>query len=486
MSHLFRSLGAVLLAAAALPASAVYVNSRGTGQALLFPYYTVNAGQQTILSVVNTTPRTKLAEVSFREAYNGRVVLRFDVVLAPHDTWTATTFEHLDQNRPAAAVGVRDDSCTVPGVDVWTGTAFGAPYQLFLPYDYSDGNEDGGPTGPDRMREGYFHIVERAELFGDLNTAAIQRQCGVFQDLRAIAAGPLTRPPSGGLRGSFAIVDVAEGTLFGGNATALEAFSSTQLLSTTIDPAAYDAFASVNDGGSAVRAQVFVGGKLVDLVYPPHRAANAVSAVLMADALSGDVSREAGLGSNTEWVVTAPTKRFHADATRAVTQLAPFASAFDTTDRDASCSPFDATLFDRQGRTIAVTPDPVGSPPVSTLPQFAFCHATDVVSFGPAPGVNGTPVLGARVGTHVGNPVPATETGLLTLTPVGGGNIPRPFLPAGSAGPGLRGLPLIGFEALKYINGNVTPGVLANYTLGRPLNTTANCTDTVGTAVVCP
>ncbi|GMV28962.1 MAG: hypothetical protein AMXMBFR59_10870 [Rhodanobacteraceae bacterium] len=474
-----------LLAAAALPASALYVNPRGTGQALLFPYYTVNAGQQTLLSVANTTGRTKLVEVSLREAYNGRVVLRFDVVLAPHDTWIATTFEHLDDSGPVAAIGLRDDSCTVPGTDLWTGQLFGAPYQELLPFDYTGPNEDGGPITPDRMREGYFHVVERAELIADLATAATQRNCNAFQDLRAIAAGPLVRPPAGGLRGSFAIVDVAQGTILGGSATAIEAFSTTPLMSATTDPAAYDALASVNAGGNAVLAQAFVGGKLVDMLFPPARAVDAISAVLMSDALLGDVSREAGLGSNSEWIVTAPTKRFHADATRARTQLAPFASAFDVTYPAASCSPFGAEMFDRQGRTITLSPDPVGSPPVSVLPQFALCHATDIVSFGPAFGSSGSPVLGARVGTHVGNPSPATEAGSLVLA-LGSDGESRSFLPPGSTGPGLRGLPVIGFEAVKYVNGNVTPGVLANYTLGRALPSTASCTNTVGGVVACP
>jgi hypothetical protein len=485
MRHWKKTLAVSLLAAVSLPASALYVNPRGTGQVLLFPYYTVNANQQTIFSVVNTTPRTKLFEVSLRESYNGRVVLRFDVVLSPHDTWSATTFEHTDNDQPVAAIGLRDNSCTIPSSDLWQGVLFGAPFQQLLPFDYTGNAEDGGPKTLDRMREGYFHVTERAEFIGDLNTAATQRNCGVLQDLRAIAAGPLVRPPAGGLRGSFAIVNVAQGTILGGNATAIDGFSSTPLMSTTIEPPAYDAFASVNDGGNAVRAQAFVGGKLVDLLYPAIRATDAITAVLMADSLYGDVTREAAIGSNSEWVLTAPTKRFHADATRARTQLAPFTSKFNTTNPAASCSAFDATLFDRQGRAITLTPDPVGSPPVSVLPQFALCHATDVVSFGPAFGSNGSPVLGARVGTHVGNPSPATEAGALTLS-LGTEGEARRFLPAGSAGPGLSGLPLIGFEAIKYVNGNVLPGVLANYTLGRPLTTSANCTNAVGGVVACP
>ncbi|MBL8300118.1 MAG: hypothetical protein JNN30_17405 [Rhodanobacteraceae bacterium] len=485
MRNWLHTLSLSLLAAASLPASAVYVNPRGTGQVLLFPYYTVNAQQQTMFSVVNTTDRSKLVEVSFRESYNGRVVLRFDVVLSPHDTWTVTTFDRDDQEERGAAIGLRDNSCTVPDIDVWTGNIGGAPFQQLLPFDYTGDAQDGGPTTNDRMREGYFHVVERGELIGDLATAATQRRCSAFQDLRAIAASSRVTPPTGGLRGSFAVVNVGQGTLLGGNATAIEALSTTPLVSATLEPAAYDALAAVNAGGEAVRAQTFVNGKLLELTFPPNRAVDAISAVLMTDSLFADVSREASLGSNTEWVITAPTKRFHTDAARAKTQLAPFTNSFNTTHPAASCSNFSTTLYDRQGRAITLSSDPQGTPPPGALPQFALCHATDVVSFGPAFGSNGSPVLGAKVGTHIGNPTPAAETGALTLA-LGVNGEARSYLPAGSTGPGLRGLPVIGFEALKYINGNVTPGVLANYTLARPLNSSATCTNAVGVATACP
>jgi hypothetical protein len=475
------------LLSAALPASAMYVNPHGTGQALLFPYYTVNAGQQTVFSVVNTTGRTKIAEVSFRESYNGRAVLRFDVVLAPHDTWTATTIEHPELDRPVPIIVQRNAACTSPAANLWTGTLHGTlPYQEFLPFDYTGNAADGGSVSIDRAREGYFHIVERAELEGELDVAAKQRNCAAFANLRVIASGPFVRPPAGGLRGSFAIVDVAEGTILGGNATAIDGFSTTTLLSATVDPPFYDAFGSANAGGSPVGAQVFIDGKMVNLQFPPSRAVDAISAVLMKDALLGDVTHESALGSNSEWVITAPTKRFHTDAARAKTQLAPFSSAFNTTHPAASCSAFKPTLFDRQGRAIELTPDPAGSPQTSPLPQFALCHATDVVSFEPASGSSESAVLGARVSTYINKPRPATETGSLTLTLGTTTGSAQSFLPPGTSGPGLRGLPVIGFEAIKYINANVTPGVLANYTLTRPLTSASSCTSATGSPVACP
>ncbi len=475
-----------ILAAGALPAQAMYINPRGTGQALIFPYYTVNAGQQTILSVVNTTDRAKILSVAFREAYNGRLVLRFDVIVGAHDTWVATTFAPPVQETNGTALGVPDDNCTVPRASEWTGVIGGMTYQEFLPFDYTGSAADGGPTQVSRLREGYFDIIERAELSGALAIAANQRNCAAFDPLNALVGNPALTPPGGGLRGSFAVVDVAQGTILGGNATAIDGFSTTALFSPTVPAIEYDTFAAVNAGGGNVSAQVPVGGKLVELTFPPARSVDALSALLMTDSLLGDVTNEAGLGSHSEWVITAPTKRFHTDPFRARTQLAPFTSPFGTPHTNASCVPFSASLHDRTGRSIPVPPDFVfaTSPPLQ-LPQYALCHAMDVVKFGSPIGPSGTPVLSSAIGTHVGNTTPATETGALELK-LGDFGATRSHLPAGISGPGLRGLPVIGFEAIKYVNANLLPGVLANYTLGRPLNTTASCTSASGAAIACP
>ncbi len=486
MRRWLRPTSLCLLIAAALPAQAMYINARGTGQALIFPYYTVNANQQTIFSVVNTTDRAKILSVAFREAYNGRLTLRFDVIVGAHDTWNATTFESQGQPYAVAALGARDDSCTIPRVSEWTGTINGAPYQEFLPFDFTGTNEDGGPIDQWRMREGYFDIIERGELSGALATAANTRNCAAFDPLTALVGNPALTPPGGGLRGSFAVVNVAQGTILGGNATAIDGFSSSVLFSPTIEPIAYDTFAAFNGGGGSVTAQVPVGDALVNLTFPSARSVDALTALFMTDSLLGDVTREAGLGSNSEWIITAPTKRFHTDPDRALTQLAPYSSVFGTDNPAASCSPFRATLHDRTGRSIALLPDPViGTPPPGQLPQSALCHAVDVVTFNVPSGTAGTPVVGSMFGVNAGNPNPPTETGALEIR-LGDNGTARSHLPAGSSGPGLRGLPVIGFEAIKYINGNVTPGVLANYTLGRPLGTTATCTAPSGASTSCP
>jgi hypothetical protein len=44
-------------------ANAVNVNPDGLGQVLLYPYYTVNGGNSTLVSIVNTTDQAKAVKV---------------------------------------------------------------------------------------------------------------------------------------------------------------------------------------------------------------------------------------------------------------------------------------------------------------------------------------------------------------------------------------------------------------------------------------
>src|SRR6201996_4698031 len=70
-------------------ANAVNLNPDGVGQVLIYPYYTVNAGQDSLFSVVNTDPvNGKAVKVRFLEGYNSREVLDFNVFLSPNDVWT--------------------------------------------------------------------------------------------------------------------------------------------------------------------------------------------------------------------------------------------------------------------------------------------------------------------------------------------------------------------------------------------------------------
>ncbi len=492
-----------LLAATAAPA--MYLNPQGRGQVLLFPYYTVNAGQNTLISLTNGSERAKLLHVQFREGYNSREVLTFKLILAPHDAWTGTVFTTGD----GAVLMTRDESCTLPDTRTWAAPFPGGGYQQpFLPYAYSGGHADGGPTGPARTREGMFEVVEVAELDGALAAAVSGRHPPDCAPLQAVDPdSPNLRRPGGGLSGEFAIVDVAEGTLFGGRAVAVDDYSQYRL--TTSLAFLQDFLAWGNSRSGEADAVIASGSGHATLTYSTSAmgfsmwgAINALSALLMADSVRGAMSREAGVGSHTEWVLSAPTKYRYTDpeilvlppyvapgVTPSEKGLPPFDEVFGYQHDGASCSPYAAAGYDREGRAVNFATDPeTASIDPRRRPQHALCYAVNVVHFSDLPADGVTPVLGSVLGSKLWNPAPAVETASVQLT-LGArpGSTVRDILPAGLRGPALRGLPVIGFEAVRYVNGNLAPGVLANYTVASPLRSAIACVNPLdGRETPCP
>ena len=137
-----RLAGLALAFAAAGSAGAVNLSPSGIGQVLIYPYYTVNAGQQTLLSIVNTSEAGKAVKVRFREAYNAREVLDFNVFLAPEDVWTATVFNLADAGLPGSGAGVftRDASCMPPALNLYQqliGAGVSAELHLYADTDHA-------------------------------------------------------------------------------------------------------------------------------------------------------------------------------------------------------------------------------------------------------------------------------------------------------------------------------------------------------------
>ena len=144
-------------------AQAVNMNPDGLGEVLIYSYYTANDGNQTLLSVVNTTDEVKAVKVRFLEGYNSREVLDFNLYLSPEDVWVATI---AMDTRPAvggearAVLLIPDNSCTVPYLYGNGVEEYGMGIQPFLNYAYTGEFEDGGPTGFERGFEGYFEVIE--------------------------------------------------------------------------------------------------------------------------------------------------------------------------------------------------------------------------------------------------------------------------------------------------------------------------------------
>ena len=100
------------VALAAPSAHAVHLDPNGMGQVLIYPYYTVNGGRTTLLSVVNPTNDTKAIKLRVREGVDGQSVLDMNLYLAPYDVYAAALVTDGD-GEPARLIST-DVSCTVP------------------------------------------------------------------------------------------------------------------------------------------------------------------------------------------------------------------------------------------------------------------------------------------------------------------------------------------------------------------------------------
>src|SRR5436853_7046992 len=101
---------------AAGTAEAVYLNPNGTGQVLVYPYYTVQSAGgnawNTYLSVVNTTSRAKAVKVRVLEGKTSAEVLDFNLYLSANDVWTAGIIPST--NGVGGAIVTGDNSCVAP------------------------------------------------------------------------------------------------------------------------------------------------------------------------------------------------------------------------------------------------------------------------------------------------------------------------------------------------------------------------------------
>jgi len=297
-------------------ASAVNLNPDGLGQVLLYPYYTVNAHQQTLLSVVNTdTVNGKAVKVRFLEGYNSREVLDFNLFLSPADVWTAGIFSLSDAGVTGTGAGIFtfDNSCTAPAFPEGP-LSNGAHYQHFLNYAYSGSNSDTGPTTDDRTREGHFEMIQMSDIVpgGDLfvdtkHISSVPKDCGSAEtDFET--NGTDTAPPTGGLFGSAAVVNVAAGTFYAYNADAIDGFSAVKLNTPTgfLTPT----LAQVNDPlpGTAT-SYVFNNGVLLTSDYPaPAQSIDAVSSLFEAANIYNQYETSNNGSVGTDWVVNFPTK----------------------------------------------------------------------------------------------------------------------------------------------------------------------------------
>ena len=459
-------------------ASAVNLNPDGLGQVLLYPYYTVNSSQQTLLSVVNTTAIPKAVKVRFLEGYNSREVLDFNLFLSQFDVWTAAVFSLSDAGVSGDGAGIftLDNSCTWPEINQLSTTfdlnGQTVSYQPFLNYAYTGTNSDTGPTGDDRTREGHFEMISMADIIVPSALAtdvthvnSVPPGCDSAE--AEFEGGTEIVPPTSGLFGSGGVVNVGEGTFYTYNADALDGFTITTLAtgSGSLTPS----LGQVNDAGvTTATSFVFDDGVLLTSPYTVNLGTtgfasqvDAVSSVFEAANLYNEYETASDGSIGTDWVVTFPTKRFYVDAaTYGLTTVeAPFEHLFGADETGnapgLSCTVVGIAIFDREENTSVPTgcgfsPCPPGQPPSS------ICHETNVITFD---STGTASVLGS---TLTANIRPLGANGWVNLDLNSAAALAPHTMNAATNQNVFHGLPVTGFQAVDFINGNVG-GALANY-----------------------
>jgi hypothetical protein len=464
---------AVLAALGAGTAQAVNLSTDGTGQGLLFPYYTVQGGEETILSVVNTTDRGKAVKIRFREAYNSREVLDFNIYLSPYDVWTGKI---QDSDTGGAEIVSNDKSCTVP-ISISQGVA-----QPFRTFGYDGGapvagGKDTGPQGYERTNEGYVEILEMG-VTQAANTAVwgsppyYLHNDGVPEDCAAIQAnfGGVWKSdkqagfggPQGGLFGAVAVINVQSGTEVSVNATALEdLYEDPQHADTgTLKPSLSDSTRLSSVFYNQSRYDVAIGDEdefeqraiKVDDVW--RDGLDAVSAVLMADHVMNEYTVNPNVGAETAWIVTFPTKWGYTDSISGVDSGRghPFTAQFDAVPYGKACEKIGVTAWDREEAEI--TPSDIDFSPSPETPGIELCYEANVIQFGESD-------------------VMSAENTVLTYTSLPGKNgwmsIDMGEDPVHQLNSGITnyiGLPVIGFMSSQLANANV--GVGAAYGTSNP------------------
>ena len=489
---------AAACAVSAPTAKAVALNPHGIGQVLIYPYYTVNAGFGTLLSVVNTTNEGKALKVHVREGYNGRSVLTFNLYLSPFDAWVAQIFDTSADGSGAAGMASNDNSCTVPAfLKTFSPTPGGGPgVAPFSTARFSGSNADGGPATPDRTREGYVEIIEMGTVTNathqTLNaithtSAGVPASCA--QLITAWSGGGYwaadpgvdMSAPDGGLYGAEALINVANGLMYAVNAEAIDGFSSAVQHA---DPgnATPDLGSASKDVNGIVSAFVPVGAGMVEADYTVP--ADAISALFMADNLYNEYVIDPGLNAASDWLVTFPTKRFYVDPAllpAGSPARQPFDVPFTGDNGGSACAAVEPLLANREESVRVAS---CGLPECPPIANVLLCYSTNALVLGQASGLGSHVVVeGSIDGTSVGFVAGQLR---LNLTHNNDGSVASNHVLTSANGVTFAGMPAVGFLAVDYVNGNVTPGTLANYSGTSMHRASVSCTRGADPAATCP
>lgn len=341
----------------------------GIGHQLIVPYYTAQSGNITVLHLVNTDiANGKVAKVRFRGAANSDDVFDLDVLLSPADVWTAYVSKGSDGT---ATLTTADTTCTFPKMGTTSQSFKTSRLNPFLTGDallnqtregYVEilNTADVPPgTGTNGANSALFTAIKHVAnadgvtpgvppcTTATLNAALFNTN--FTAEAAAAAAGFAS--PTGGLFADWYVQNTANTTVFSGSATALVAtdnngvsqaanfavFPQAALVNnvTVNNPEVYTADPLLASSGIASTTKAPTTGAgtattsvavtanyldlpdlstpyvvaLGDLTVPRVQAATLTQA-LAVKSISNQYARDAGIGAQTDWVFSMPTRRY--------------------------------------------------------------------------------------------------------------------------------------------------------------------------------
>jgi hypothetical protein len=458
-------------------AHAIYQDPTNLGQVLVYPYYTVqNQGTNafnTFISVTNTTTAVKVVKVRFREGKNSREVLDFNLYLSPNDMWTGAVIpSSTDVTSPARLI-TADVSCTNPQIP-----AGGIDFRNF---EYTGAAADGLDASLARTREGYAEMFEMATISGASAAAATHSSTTGVPTCTNLTGSVVALtgigPPTGGLFGTGTLINVNSGrdTMYNANAfgqwrtAALYTDIGTDTPNFNDTSPATSIVVSQNTTGT-LNAYFSSWSGTATAALSVTAGARAASATMMHSDVLNEYILDSATRSNTDWVLTFPTKRAFVNAG---TAIAPFSNVLTTS---GACETIDFTYFNREERTATSSSGDFSPLPPSAAPN-SLCWESTVLSIrngsANAPSTPAAPslVLGSQNVTAVALASSTTfqngwaslhfsgpNASTVGLVSDGGTTITIASATAAAGPQTFRGLPVVGFMIRTFDNGNLTCG----------------------------
>lgn len=447
-----------------LSAWSVHVNPKGTGEVLLIPYYTVNNGLNTLVTVTNTTAQTKALKVTFRESQNGHAVLSYNVYLSEFDVW---------------AFALAPTPSTLPGhanetsVMHLTADTSCAPLLNKPGAEFTDAGLVDGPQELTRIREGYIEIIEMGGLVGAPEAWADHGRVGVPASCQQFASawqpGGIWHEPSGGdrhehmvvgiggLMADAQLIDVAQGISYAFPAVTLADFWGEGQF----------AHAAPDDSGLSLDAAAPYA-RIFDQTTVHHLAMDsgidAVSAAITAQLTYSHYALDQVVNGQTELVFSFPTRRFYFAADSGLI-FAPFDELNDSDDCAFSYyggNVFGQVSYDREG-----IEDPFNGGPPRPPPPNAMCGAVFVLSMQTpenyVPGSILRPIItGSNHFLPIKTPNAAVVSSGYLLTYFAYEQLIGYHTTTGQAFQ-IEGLPLMALTLNRSTNAHSQPGLLAQY-----------------------